>query len=66
MALCGALWLYVGFFIPTPDIGDGWPTWTAPRLWADSRFGLTMVPILLAIPGAYLWSWGKRGTGDQV
>jgi len=60
MALCVALWVYVGFFTSTPDLGDGWLQWTLPRMFADTRLGLTFAPILLAIPGAYLWEWGRR------
>lgn len=60
MALCVALWVYVGFFTPTPDLGDNWLQWTLPRMFADTRLGLTFVPIFLAIPGAYLWERGRR------
>ena len=66
IALCVVLWLYIGFFTPEPDIGAGAFNWTLPRLLADSRFGLTFVPILLAIPGASLWAWGrKRQAGNR-
>ena len=60
MAACAVLWLWTGFFTPTPDLGEGWLNWTAPRMLADNRFGLTFLPILLAIPGAWLWQRGKR------
>lgn len=65
IAACAAIWLYIGFFTPTPDIGDGWLRWTVPRLLADSRFGLTFLPILLAIPGAYLWDKGRKMADDD-
>lgn len=64
MALCAALWLYVGVFVAQPFAPDLWPGFTLPRLLADSRFGLTFLPILLAIPGAYLWAWGKGAPGQ--
>ena len=60
MTACAVLWLYVGLFTAAPSIGAGWPNWTLPRLWADSRFGLTFLPILLAIPGALLWDRGRK------
>lgn len=64
MGLCAVLWLYVGVFAPAPEIAASWPSWTAARMLADTRFGLTFLPILLAIPGAYVWQWGKRTQGD--
>jgi hypothetical protein len=57
MALCAALWLWVGLSGPNCA---GFP-FTTPRLLCESRFGLTFLPILLAIPGAGLWAWGRRG-----
>lgn len=62
MAACAALWLYIGLFTPEPSFGRGWLNWTLPRLLADSRFGLTFLPIILAIPGALIWQRG-RSTG---
>ncbi|KNH03090.1 hypothetical protein J121_2869 [Qipengyuania citrea LAMA 915] len=59
-----ALWLYIGLFIPTPDIGDGWLGWTLPRMLADTRFGLTMAPIILAIPGVWFWQRGRKASGE--
>lgn len=60
MAVCAALWIYIGLFTPTPDIGDGWMSWTVPRMIADTRFGLTFVPILMAVPGAWIWDFGRK------
>lgn len=60
MGGCAVLWLYIGFFTPLPEVGERWLNWAMPRLLADSRFGLTFLPILLAIPGALVWDYRRR------
>lgn len=59
IAICVLLWVWAGFLSFEPNAAAGWMSWSLPRLLAESRFGLTMVPILLAIPGALLWQAGR-------
>jgi hypothetical protein len=64
---CIALWLWIGFFWDFDPIAT-WPAlsnWSVVSLLADSKLGLTFVPILLAIPGAGLIKWGS-GSGSNA
>jgi len=55
MVACAVLWLYFGLIVPEPFDPDRFGGFTLPRLLAESRYGLTILPLLLAIPGAWLW-----------
>lgn len=60
MVACAALWVWVGMIWQyEPDLGN-WLPWTLPRLLEESKFGLTMVPILLGGMGYALYRWGTN------
>lgn len=59
IAGCAALWLWINLH-PVIHVNGGGSTFSLSQLMVDSQFGLTGVPLVLAIPGAYLWGLGKR------
>lgn len=62
MVACAALWLWVGLIWDFDPLAT-WPAlsnWSVVALLADSKLGLTMVPILLAFVGFALFRWGAN------
>lgn len=62
MAACAILWLWVGL-IWDWNPATSFPflsNWSVFTLLQDSKFGLTMVPILLGGVGVVILEWGLR------
>lgn len=59
MLACFGLWVWIGANPIAPD-GDG-VSWSVSTMARDSQYGLTFLPLLLAIPGAFLFRRGRSG-----
>ncbi|PAL24536.1 hypothetical protein [Sphingopyxis sp. GW247-27LB] len=65
MVACVGLWIWAGFFLDWSPLAS-YPSlanWSVVTLLQDSKFGLTMLPIILAVPGYALYRWGA---GEQA
>lgn len=62
MVACFGLWLWVGFadfgWQPFGTLPPILANWSVMGLLQDTKFGLTMVPILLGGVGYALYEWG--------
>lgn len=70
MVACAILWLWVGLVWDFDPLAT-WPTlsnWSVISLLADSKLGLTFVPILLGGVGFVIFRWGADApaTPQQV
>ena len=66
MAACAILWLWVGLVWEFDPLAT-WPTlsnWSVVALLADSKLGLTLVPILLGGAGYWMYRWGGEVPGS--
>jgi hypothetical protein len=58
MVACFGLWVWLG--IPGLSCNEG-VRFSVSQLNCESRGGLTMLPILLGLPGYLVWNWGRGG-----
>ena len=59
---CAVLWIWIALISDFHPLAS-WPAlsnWSVVTLLADTKAGLTFLPILLAMVGAAIYSWGTR------
>lgn len=60
MTVCGLLWLWLGFAQPFGQATDyGWPRWLMSTALTESQFGLTLIALMLAGVGYFIYRAGS-------